>query len=135
MRYTPSERERNCATAVQAASVLLFFIPGLIVGRTRWGRSPYVRFWAKVNTIWSIYLFIIAATLCVIGVLVDDQTLFVVVWSIHAVMVILGAFASMFNRPMNYFFVAERFCFKEMAEVYGAALDAEEAASATDEAD
>ncbi|MND04091.1 hypothetical protein D3C83_242150 [compost metagenome] len=37
-------------------------------------------------------------------------------------MVVVCAFASMFNRPIGYFIITRRYCQAEMAGVFGAAL-------------
>jgi hypothetical protein len=44
------------------------------------------------------------------------------VWCAHTMMVIVCAFASMFNRPIGYFIITRRYCSAEMAGVFGAAL-------------
>jgi hypothetical protein len=124
MTYTPSEGEKTCATFLQAASVFLFFVPALFIRWTHWGKSPYVRFWAKANLIWSLYLFIIVAMFFILQVVTGVSALFVVIWCAHALMTIMGAFAAMFNRPLGYFLVTDWFCSKEMSAVYGAAMAA-----------
>jgi hypothetical protein len=110
---------------VQAASVFLFFIPGLVIRTTKWGRSPYVRYWAKVNLIWSLYSFVFFALFAVLHYVAAVKSPMVVVWCAHALMTIMGAFAAMFNRPVGYFVIAERFCLKEMAAVYGSLVGPE----------
>ncbi len=122
MTYTPSEAEKTCATFVQVASVILFFIPGLIIRSTRYGRSPYVRYWAKANVVWSLYTFVVFAIFVALHIVAGIPSPAVVVWCAHAMMTIMGAFAAMFNRPVGYFLIAEKFCLKEMSAVYGAAL-------------
>ena len=126
MTYNPSEAEKSCATFLQAASVFLFFIPALCIRATKWGRSPYVRFWAKANMIWSLYMFIIVMLFVILQIITGVTTFVVVVWCTHALMTIMGAFAAMFNRPLGYFLITDRFCGKEMAAVYGAAMSAPE---------
>ena len=54
-------------------------------------------------------------------VLVKNPVYFVV-WSAHMMMVIVCAFASMFNRPIGYFIITQHYCRDEMARVYGAAM-------------
>ena len=122
MTYTPSESEKNCATVLQAFSIFLFFLPGLIVRRTHWWKSPYIRFWAKANLIWSVFLFIPIMFFFLLDFLVNTNGVFIVVWSIHAIMVIMCSFAAMFNRPVGYFIITNRYCLREMADVYGAAM-------------
>jgi hypothetical protein len=121
MTYNPTDAERNCAAGVQIASALLFFVPGLIIRHTRWGRSPYIRLWAKANAVWSTYTILLTVIMYGCGVLLNTQALALAVWLIHAVMVILAAFASMFNRPVGYATVVDKHCSREMTAVYGAA--------------
>lgn len=122
MTYTPSESERSVAGAVQLASVVLFFLPALVVLQTRWRKSPYIQLWARANLIWSLFLTVPFATLFLLDKLVMQNPVYFVVWSAHMMMVIVCAFASMFNRPIGYFIITQHYCRDEMARVYGAAL-------------
>ncbi len=122
MTYTPSETEKSLAAALQLASLVLFFIPALVIRQTRWQRSPYIRLWAKANLLWSLFLVVPTATLYILGWLVGAADVFVVTWAAHAMMVIVCAFASMFNRPIGYFIITNRYCRGEMADVFGAAV-------------
>ncbi len=122
MTYAPSEREKIQTTLIQLASLFFYFIPGMIARRTNMWLSPYVRFWVKGNTIWSIVLFAPVAILLVLGLVVNMKGPIVVAWAVHAIMTIMCAFASMFNRPVGYFIVSNQCCMPEMAEIYGAAM-------------
>lgn len=122
MTYTPSESERIQTTIIQLASLFLYFIPGMIARRTKLWFSPYVRFWIKGNTIWSLALFVPVAILLVLSLVVNMKGPIVVAWAVHAIMTIMCAFASMFNRPVGYFIVSNQCCMNEMAEIYGAAM-------------
>ena len=122
MTYTPSESERIQTTIIQLASLFLYFVPGMIARRTKLWISPYVRFWIKGNTIWSLVLFVPVALLLVLGLMVNMKGPIVVAWAVHAIMTIMCAFASMFNRPIGYFIVSNQCCMTEMAEIYGAAM-------------
>ncbi|MCB9849966.1 MAG: hypothetical protein H6817_04605 [Phycisphaerales bacterium] len=122
MTYTPSESERSVAAAVQVLSVGLFFIPALVILQTRWKESPYIQLWAKANLIWSLFLVVPLVTLVLLRLLVDAGDVYFVVWSAHMMMVVVCAFASMFNRPIGYFIITKRYCRAEMAGVFGAAM-------------
>jgi hypothetical protein len=122
MTYTPSETEKSLAALIQLLSLVLFFIPSLIILQTRWRRSPYIRLWAKANMLWSLFLVVPTVTLYMLELLVGGNDVFVVTWSAHVMMVIVCAFASMFNRPIGYFVITNRYCGREMADVYGAAV-------------
>lgn len=122
MTYTPNDAEKNTATAIQLASVFLFFLPGLLVRYTKWWRSPYIRLWGKASMIWSTFVLIPIVMFAILSFMVHVGPLCVVVWCIHAIMAIICAFASMFNRPLGYFMITTRFCMKEMSGVYGAAV-------------
>lgn len=122
MTYTPSESERSMAAVIQLLSIGLFFVPGLIALQSRWKESPYIQLWAKANLIWSLFLLIPMATLVLLDLLVGANDVYVVVWAAHGMMVIVCAFASMFNRPIGYFVITRRYCRAEMAGVFGAAL-------------
>jgi len=122
MTYTPSETERSLAAAIQLMSTVLFFIPAAIILRTRWRKSPYILLWAKANLIWSLFMLVPAATLLLLDLLVGANEVYVVVWCAHVMMVVVCAFASMFNRPIGYFIITRRYCQAEMAGVFGAAL-------------
>jgi hypothetical protein len=122
MTYTPSETERSVAAGIQLASIFLFFVPALVILQSRWRRSPYVLLWAKANLIWSLFLIVPMATLVLLELLVGADDVYVVVWCAHTMMVIVCAFASMFNRPVGYFIISRRYCREEMARVFGAAV-------------
>ncbi len=122
MTYVPSDTERLQTAFIQLASLFFYFVPGLIVRRSKLWISPYVRFWIKGNTIWSLALFAPVAFLLILGLIVDMRGPIVVAWAVHAIMTIMCAFASMFNRPVGYFIVSNQCCMTEMAEIYGAAL-------------
>lgn len=130
MTYTPSESERSIAAGVQLASIFFFFVPALIALRTRWRKSPYVLLWAKANLIWSLFLVVPAVTLYVLKKVVGAADVYVVVWCAHTMMVIVCAFASMFNRPIGYFIITNRYCRNEMSDVFGAAMDPADSAGA-----
>ncbi len=91
----------------------------MIAQRTSLWQSAYVRFWVKGNTIWSLIMFVPVAILFVLGFAFNARAPLVVVWSVHAMMCIMCAFASMFNRPVGYFIVTNYFCAPEMGEAYG----------------
>ena len=122
MTYTPSENERSVAAGVQLASIVLFFVPALVILQSRWRKSPYIQLWAKANLIWSLFLAVPIVTLLVLQWLVGANGVYFGVWAAHMMMVIVCAFASMFNRPIGYFIITRRYCRDEMARVYGAAL-------------
>jgi hypothetical protein len=130
MTYTPSESEKTCATIVQAASAVFFFLPALLIRWTAWGRSPYIRFWAKANFIWSTMLLVIIVVLAAAGMAIHSFAPCIAAWAAHLLMVIMASFAAMFNRPFGYFLITERYCLKEMSRVYGAATSAIEEAEA-----
>ena len=122
MTYTPSDSEKSLATFLQVASIFLFFVPGMIIRRTRHWRSPYIRFWTKANMIWSIFTFVPFFVFLLLDILINLDAPVVVIWCIHALMTIMCSFASMFNRPLGYFMITNRYCVREMAGVYGAAV-------------
>jgi glucan phosphoethanolaminetransferase (alkaline phosphatase superfamily) len=132
MTYTPSESERSLAATIQLLSIFFFFVPSLIIMQTRWRESPYIQLWAKANLIWSLFLIVPIFTLILLDLLVGAKDVYVVVWSAHMMMVVVCAFASMFNRPIGYFVITRRYCRDEMAGVFGSAMvsdlkDSEEA--------
>ena len=110
MTYTPSESERSMAAVVQLLSIGLFFVPALVILQTRWKESPYIQLWAKANLIWSLFLLVPGVTLVLLDLLVGANDVYVVVWAAHAMMVVVCAFASMFNRPIGYFIITKRYC-------------------------
>lgn len=122
MTYVPSDTERIQTAFIQLASLFFYFLPGMITRRTKLWFSPYVRFWIKGNTIWSLALFAPVALLLILGLMVNLKGPIVVAWAVHAIMTIMCAFASMFNRPVGYFIVSNQCCMPEMAEIYGAAM-------------
>jgi len=122
MTYTPSESERSFAATIQLLSIGLFFIPSMIALQSRWRESPYIQLWAKANMIWSLFLIVPILTLVLLDLLVGAKDVYVVVWSAHMMMVVVCAFASMFNRPIGYFIITRRYCRAEMAGVFGAAM-------------
>jgi hypothetical protein len=122
MTYTPSETERSLAAGIQLASIVFFFVPAAVILQTRWRKSPYILLWAKANLIWSLFLLVPLATLLLLKLLVNAADVYVGVWCAHAMMVIVCAFASAFNRPLGYFLITRRYCREEMAGVFGAAL-------------
>ncbi len=120
MTYVPSDSERLQTSIIQLLSIVFYFLPGVVTYRSKMWNSPYVRFWIKGNTIWSSILFVPFAVLCALSFSFDLRGPIVVAWSVHAIMTIMCACASMFNRPVGYFIVTNRCCLPEMSQVYGA---------------
>lgn len=114
MAYSPTETEKKRALLLQALAVILFFIPPWIGIRSRMGRtSPFLRYWTKVNLIWSLLaVFLIAAAVAVEHCL-DIGGVLVLVILLHVVLCVMGAFAASWSLPFGYLFVAACFCADE----------------------
>ena len=125
MTYSPSESEKRLSCVIQALAAVFFFIPPLIArSAKRVKNSPYVRYWNKVCLVWSL----LSAALLVVGSAVaislnlpGPATLVLIV---HFIFCVFGGLCSHFNTPFRYWFVANKFCEPELADVYGQLLPA-----------
>lgn len=117
--YQPTEQDKSIAAVVQFLAMVLFFLPGWIVGQTSLSfDSPYIRYWAKVSCRWSI-LILMASALC-IGewLLLNSAHVAVLLLVIHVLFSVMGAFAALTNTPFGYLFCGEAFCSLEMSALW-----------------
>ncbi len=120
MTHTPSESEKRITAIVQAASAVLLFIPAFVVLRNAAMRkSPYVRYWAKVNMYWSLVVTIILVSTIFLGEILDVAGPAIILGVVHFLICITGAVSAYFNTPFQYWFIAKKFCGPELGDVYG----------------
>ena len=119
MRYDPDERERNLAAITQAIAAVVLCNPGFIVGRLAIAEdSPYVRYWAKASSRWSLIAAGLIAASIALGVQFQTYVALVGIICIHVLFCGMGALAAIFNTPFRYLFVADWFCREEAAVLW-----------------
>ncbi len=120
MTYSPSESEKRASAIVQALAGIFLFVPPLILlTTTKSRRSPYIKYWAKVNLYWSLFMAIILITTVALGQILEIQGPAIVLGTVHFVFCVTGALSSYFNTPFRYWFVAHKCCIDELSNVYG----------------
>lgn len=121
MDYKPSDAEKKLAALVQAFSVLVLFVPGIVALRSPRGkRSPYIRYWAKVSIIWSIIVSVLLAGGIIAVVCFHTTALLLAILVVHSVLCVLATMGTLANTPFGYLFVGDMFCLYEMANVWRA---------------
>ncbi len=120
MTYSPSESEKRVTAIVQAAAGVFLFVPSLVALRLSVARrSPYIQYWLKVNLYWSLLVMVILTTAFTLEQILHIQGPTLVLFIIHFVFCVTGALSSYFNTPFKYWFVAEKCCLENLADVYG----------------
>lgn len=133
MTYTPSESEKQTTAAIQALAAVTMIIAPLIASRSNdYHSSPYVRYWTRVCLYWSA---LTTAALLVCGVIFfvfNVAAPAIVLFVVHFVFCITGAMSSYFNNPFRYYFIANRYCLRELGNVYGQILTPSEQSAMSD---
>jgi hypothetical protein len=119
MYYKPSEDEKNMAAFIQIVAVVAFFLPGLVMGMTRGGRSsPYLRYWSKASRAWSVCAIVLIVISFAVRWYYQTDLLLLLTCLIHLLFCVMGALAAEAELPFRYLFVGDVFCRDEMAVLW-----------------
>ncbi len=133
MTYTPSESEKQTTAAIQALAAVTLILAPLIASRSNdYQSSPYVRYWTKTCLCWSAIIAIALVVCSVLFYFFGVTAPAIVIFTVHFVFCITGAMSSYFNNPFRYYFVANKFCLRELGDVYGQLLSPSEQSTLSD---
>jgi hypothetical protein len=120
MAYVPSEKEKKQAVLMQGAAIVLLFLPPAVLLASKGRRlSPFMRYWAKANLIWSVLATVLIVAAAVAGWFLQTANPLICTIVLHVVLCVMAAFAASLNLPFGYLFVGSCFCSEERFALTG----------------